>query len=191
MIFLINSLWPISITLKGVKKPEVNKGCKPKLLQVQVFLFLWYHLVKMYILRFRHKVQQPTIQLLQLYKSSPIFIVKIAGKAYSGKKVICEWQTSTLPNWQFELGVMHLWRLQKMTNFSIPLPQCTPHLQKWTIDLLFKNNGIRKHATMYGHLLDNLLILPGLNLCWTDCFSLWILCTYLQAQVCIDLWKKD
>ena len=143
----------------------------------------------MYILRFRHKVQQPTIQLLQLYKSSPIFIVKIARKAYSGKKVICEWQTSTLPNWQFELGVMHLWPLQKMTNFSIPLSPCTPHLQKWTIDLLFKNNGIRKHATMYGHLLDNLLILPGLNLCWTACFSLWILCTYLQAQFCIDLWK--
>ena len=34
----------------------------------------------------------------------------------------------------------------KMTNFLTPLPY---HPQKWTIDLLFKNNRIRKHVTNY------------------------------------------
>ena len=41
------------------------------------------------------------------------------------------------------LRVIHLWRPQKVTNFV------NPHPQKWTIDLLFKNNRIRRHVTNF------------------------------------------
>ena len=45
------------------------------------------------------------------------------------------------------LGVIHLWRPQKMTTFlTPPYPH---HLQKWTIDLLLKNNRIHKHVTNF------------------------------------------
>ena len=43
------------------------------------------------------------------------------------------------------LGVIHLWCSQKSDQFFDPL--LTPHhLQKWTIDLLFKTKTIRKHV---------------------------------------------
>ena len=45
------------------------------------------------------------------------------------------------------LGVIYLWRPQKMINFVIP--PSPPHPQKWTIDLSFKINRIRKYATNY------------------------------------------
>ena len=45
------------------------------------------------------------------------------------------------------LGIMQLWRPQKMTNFLTPIP--IPHLQNWTIDMLFKNNRICKHVTNF------------------------------------------
>ena len=45
------------------------------------------------------------------------------------------------------LGAIHLRRPQKMTNFVNPSP--TPHLQNWTIDILFTNNRICKHSTNY------------------------------------------
>ena len=45
-------------------------------------------------------------------------------------------------------GVIHLWRPQKMTNF-LTLPPNPHHPQKLTIDLLFKNNRIRKHVTNF------------------------------------------
>ena len=47
----------------------------------------------------------------------------------------------------YTLGIIHLWLPQKMTNFlTLPYPH---HPQKWTIDLLFKNNRIRKHVTNF------------------------------------------
>ena len=44
------------------------------------------------------------------------------------------------------IGVIHLWRSQKITNFLTPYPH---YPQKWTIDLLFKNNRIRKYVTNF------------------------------------------
>ena len=44
------------------------------------------------------------------------------------------------------LGVIHLWRSQKMVNYVIPNPL---HLQKWTIDILFKNKKIWKYVTKF------------------------------------------
>ena len=44
------------------------------------------------------------------------------------------------------LGVIDLWRPQKLTNFV------TPHLlhpQKWTIELLLKNNRFRKNVEIF------------------------------------------
>ena len=47
---------------------------------------------------------------------------------------------------EIKYGVIHLWRPQKMTNLLSP-PPYPHHPQKWIIDLLFKNNRIRKHET--------------------------------------------
>ena len=46
------------------------------------------------------------------------------------------------------LGVIHLWRpnLTKLTKFVTPYPL---HPQKWTIELLLKNNRFRKNVAIF------------------------------------------
>ena len=77
------------------------------------------------------------------------------------------------------LGVIHLWRPQKVTNFV------TPHPQKWTIDLLFKNNRIRRHVTNFKT--------PSVwtswryvLLFWSPCFAKTPCCSYIvKTSKCV------